>query len=1022
MRIKPPYLGLRTKLALYLLLPSCLVIAGMVYIYNQDLYEAFHQKYVEEAILASTSLQAGISSNETLQDRRRLQELINKFLAAYPQYQLVNIYGLTDQKPLILGSSDPAQIGKVPDGWDIAALLSGKPQAHEEIREGKKILETSVPIIANGKTVAVVGLYIPTDSRDVLISHLRSRILTVGLLGISILLLMLYVGVNLLIVGPVLKLAWHTERISQGDYQISVSVKGKDEVARLGEAFNKMAASLEAARLSEEAKQEVLRKLSSVIEQTADHVVITDKEGFIEYVNPAFERLTGYTREEAIGKTPRILKSGEHDQSFYENLWETILSGGIFRGVLVNRKKDGELFYEEKTITPIRDIQGTIKYFISTGKDTTERTRVNKELEKSFSLLRATLESTADGILVVDREGNIVSFNQKFADMWHIPESVIESHNREQMLAIAQEQLKDPEGFFTTIRGIYAQPDAVSNDTLEFKDGRIFERYSKPQRIGGHGFARVWSFRDVTEHKQYERALQETNHTLQTLIQASPLPILALDPQGKVTMWNPAAERTFGWSKDEVLGQFLPVVPEDKQDESGGLLRRVLGGEALKDVEVRWQRKDGSPLDISFSSAPLKDAKGQITGAMSIIADITERKRIQKTLEEHAIRDALTGLYNRRYFNDRLEEEIAQAQRNRYTLALLLCDLDHFKTINDSQGHHAGDEMLRTVTKGIQESTRGTDLVFRWGGDEFVVLLSNTSREGILIATDRIRKGIRKIKDKARIDLDLSIGVALYPEHGRTVDELIHLADRALYIAKKGGDKVHIGEEDYPLTEGSITVVFQPIVAVQSTRDISSNKLIGYEALSRDPEGKLSILQLFEKYRAIGKLHELKGICFQTQLKAVQAIGLERVFINVDFQVLKEAQPIPKPQGIEVILEISELEAIRDVENRLGIARRWRELGYKFAIDDFGAGFISLPFVARLMPEYIKVDRSTVLQAVASNPFKEFMIGLVFGLRNYCKEGIIAEGVETEKELKVVKEMGIHLVQGFLFGKPKELN
>jgi diguanylate cyclase (GGDEF)-like protein/PAS domain S-box-containing protein len=1021
-RIKPPYLGLRTKLVLYLLLPSCLVIAAMIYIYNEDLYEAFHQKYVEEAILASASLQAGITSMETLQDRRRLQELIGKFLVAYPQYHLVNIYNASNQTPLILGSSDPAQIGKVPDRWDLAAMLSGKPQAHEEIRGGRKILETSVPVIANGKTVAVVGLYIPTDSRDVLINHLRSRILTVGPLGIIILLLMLYVGVNHLIVGPVRRLVWHTERVREGDYQVRVLVKGRDEVARLGEAFNKMAASLETARLSEEAKQEVFRKLSSVIEQTADHVLITDKEGFIEYVNPAFERLTGYAREETIGKTPRILKSGKHDQRFYEELWKTILSGGIFRGVVVNRKKNGELFYEEKTITPIRDIQGTIKYFVSTGKDITERMRVNKELEESFSLLRATLESTADGILVVDREGNIVSFNRKFTDMWRIPESVITSHDKEQMLAIAQEQLKDPESFLARMREAYVQADAVSFDTLEFKDGRMFEHYSKPQRIGGRSFARVWSFRDVTEQKQYERALQETNYTLQTLIQSSPLSIIALDPQGNVTMWNPAAERTFGWSKNEILGQFLPIVPEDKQDEFRGLLGRVLGGEALRDVEVRRLKKDGSLIDASVSVAPLKDTNGQVIGVVGVVADITERKRMQKALEEHAIRDALTGLYNRRYFNDRLEEEIAQAQRNRYTLALLLCDLDHFKTINDSQGHHAGDEVLRTVTKSIQESTRGTDLVFRWGGDEFVVLLSNTTREGILIATNRIRNGIRKIKEQARIDLDLSIGVALYPEHGRTVDELIHLADRALYIAKKGGDKVHIGEEDYPLTEGSITVVFQPIVVVQSTRDSRSNKLVGYEALSRDPEGKLSILQLFEKYRAIGKLHELKGICFQRQLKAAQANGLERVFINVDFQVLKEAQPTPKLQEREVILEISELEAIRDVENRLEIARRWRELGYKFAIDDFGAGFISLPFIARLMPEYIKMDRSTILQAVASKPFREFMIGLVFGLRNYCKEGIIAEGVETEKELWVVKEMGIHLVQGYLFGKPKELN
>jgi EAL domain-containing protein (putative c-di-GMP-specific phosphodiesterase class I) len=115
------------------------------------------------------------------------------------------------------------------------------------------------------------------------------------------------------------------------------------------------------------------------------------------------------------------------------------------------------------------------------------------------------------------------------------------------------------------------------------------------------------------------------------------------------------------------------------------------------------------------------------------------------------------------------------------------------------------------------------------------------------------------------------------------------------------------------------------------------------------------------------------------------------------------------------------LEAIHDVENRLQVAKKWQEQGYKFAIDDFGAGFISLPFIARLIPAFIKIDRSTILQAVSSVQFKEFMIGMIFGLKNYATDGIIAEGIETEKELKVAKELGIFLIQGFLFGKPQEL-
>jgi EAL domain-containing protein (putative c-di-GMP-specific phosphodiesterase class I) len=141
----------------------------------------------------------------------------------------------------------------------------------------------------------------------------------------------------------------------------------------------------------------------------------------------------------------------------------------------------------------------------------------------------------------------------------------------------------------------------------------------------------------------------------------------------------------------------------------------------------------------------------------------------------------------------------------------------------------------------------------------------------------------------------------------------------------------------------------------------------------------------------------------------------------VDFAMLNQLEFVPKPSDLEVILEISEVEALRDVENHLKVARKWREGNYKFAIDDFGAGFVSLPFIATLVPDYIKMDRSTILQAVSSETFRKFSKDLVQALQNYAREGIIAEGIETQKELMVVKEIGIHLIQGFLFGKPQEL-
>ena len=156
-------------------------------------------------------------------------------------------------------------------------------------------------------------------------------------------------------------------------------------------------------------------------------------------------------------------------------------------------------------------------------------------------------------------------------------------------------------------------------------------------------------------------------------------------------------------------------------------------------------------------------------------------------------------------------------------------------------------------------------------------------------------------------------------------------------------------------------------------------------------------------------------------MDSAQDLRLKRAFVNVDFNMLSQLEVIGKPPGIEVILEISELEALHDVEDRLKIAKKWRENGYKFAIDDFGAGFISLPFIAQLIPDYIKLDRSTILQAVSSEEFRKFSKDLLLALRNYSSEGIIAEGIETAKEQEVAKGMGIHMAQGFLLGKPQEM-
>ena len=506
--------------------------------------------------------------------------------------------------------------------------------------------------------------------------------------------------------------------------------------------------------------------------------------------------------------------------------------------------------------------------------------------------------------------------------------------------------------------------------------------------------------------------------TAERVITSSIDGIFACDASFNITVWNPGMELITGITRDDAAGrQLLEVFPRLEDTGDYESLQEALSTEMTIAKESSYALGDGDqPVFFEIHFSPLRNEEGERVGAVAFFRNITERKLAERALQDLSIRDPLTNLYNRRYFNKRIEEEISRATRQKGHFALLLSDLDNFKKVNDTRSHQFGDEILKAAGQAIQEATRDVDFVFRWGGDEFVVILLVDDRQGIIDAGERIRERIIALGTEKRFPLDLSIGVALFPEHGEDSNQLIHLADQALYIAKKRGDKIHIGEEEYELDDGVVDIVFQPIV------DTVSGHVVGHEALSRSAREELGVQALFRKYRSIGKLLELKEICFRKQIETAEAHGLNRVFLNVDFRLLEHLGHRKKPANVEVILEISEKESLIDIERHLAVAQEWRAEGFKFAFDDFGVGFISLPFLADLEPEYIKLDRLTILQAVASDEFRKFLNHVVLGLRQYARQGIVAEGIESEEELAVAQQIGIHLVQGYLFGEPEPIN
>ncbi len=254
------------------------------------------------------------------------------------------------------------------------------------------------------------------------------------------------------------------------------------------------------------AEQETIR-LMSAVEQAADAIVITDLSGTITYVNRAFCLMTGYAKEEAIGQHTRLLKSGKQDGESYKELWRTVLSGQVWHGELINRRKDGSLYPEDMRIAPVLDGNGTICNFVAVKHDLTQEKRKAQELLFKSALLEAQAETTIDGILVVDPSGEIVLTNKQFAQMWHVPKELEGTGDDRYMLKHALTQVADPGAFLQRVEYLYAHHDEKSRDEVILKDGRVFDRFSSPLiDASGTNLGRIWYFRDATE----QRAAQES--------------------------------------------------------------------------------------------------------------------------------------------------------------------------------------------------------------------------------------------------------------------------------------------------------------------------------------------------------------------------------------------------------------------------------------------------------------------------------------------------------------------------------
>ncbi|PTX99589.1 histidine kinase [Verrucomicrobia bacterium LW23] len=378
------------------------------------------------------------------------------------------------------------------------------------------------------------------------------------------------------------------------------------------------------------AAEESLLLLSSALEQSREAMVITDADlnspgPRIVYVNAGFTKMTGYEASEVIGKSPRILQGPHTDRNVLKRLKSQLEEGGVFFGETVNYRKDGTPFYLEWRVAPVRDASGVTTHYVAVQRDVTERKNAEQELLWKTAFLEAQVNSSSDGVLVIDENGKPILQNQKVNEVWKFPQTIEGVQDDSAATRWASQQTTNPEGFLSRVTYLYSHPDISAHDEIELLDGRTIDRYSAPVR-GNDGtyYGRIWTFRDITRRKLDEQKLKEQA----ALIDEARDAILVRTLDHRILFWSKGAERLYGWSSAEAVGKHVNELLYRKQVAFLEATQITIEkGEWYG--ELQQHTKTGALLTVESRWTLLRDDTGKPKSVLAINTDVTERKKVE---------------------------------------------------------------------------------------------------------------------------------------------------------------------------------------------------------------------------------------------------------------------------------------------------------------------------------------------------------------------------------------------------------
>jgi diguanylate cyclase (GGDEF)-like protein/PAS domain S-box-containing protein len=607
------------------------------------------------------------------------------------------------------------------------------------------------------------------------------------------------------------------------------------------------------------------------------------------------------------------------------------------------------------------------------------------------------------------------------------------------------------------VRNAEFQLRRVDGNVLTVVESARAVRNDAGELIGYEG-----TISDISERKRAETAIFEEKEKAQVTLQSIGDAVITTDATGRIEYLNPIAEDLTGWESHEVRGKVLPEVftilnEATREPMEDPVSRSLREGRVIADTDhtVLVNRR-GQEIAIQDSAAPIRDRMGCIIGVVMVFHDVSRERRLRRALAYQASHDVLTGLINRREFENRLNEALLTARSDESaTYVLLYLDLDQFKLVNDTCGHQAGDRLLKDITGILQTRIRTKDTIARLGGDEFGILLQDCTADRAAKIAETLRQAIREYRFEGHdgaMNVGVSIGIVEIDSTSESITSVMSAADVACYAAKDSGrNRVHtyqygaaperhremqwVSRLTRACEENRLELYYQPIVPIGANRDSRGH----YELLvrMRGENGELvlpaefipaaeryNIMPMIDRWvvrQALGALAHYRDDG-DPRNGYTLAINLSGTSLNDDRFLeflINELQTHDLSPGA-VCFEITETAAISNLPNVVHFMREFRARGCQFSLDDFGSGLSSFMYLKNLPVDYLKID-GQFIQNVTTDHVDRSMVEAITQVGHAMGIKTIAERVETAEVLACLADIGVEYAQGIYIAPPESV-